>query len=350
MRRIANELRLEGLLWYYRPRIERDHGIWTRGFLTDIMECVTTLAANEAIVITIGNFDGVHRGHLYLLHELRSMADELHCKPVLVTFSPHTMMVVRPESDIYYLTTVEEKLTLTKRYGGIDDSIVINFTPHVAAMSATEFMDNLCSRFSIKGLIVGANFSLGHNRMGDTSFLEQYGQEHELAIRLVPLEKAEQAQISSTRIRTLVSEGDVGTAKALLGHPLMVSDVVRQGEKRGRLLGFPTANLKPEPHKLLPANGVYVVRVQVQDLLTGDANGLSPVYNGVANIGIRPTFNGKERLVEVHLLDVQPDLYDKRILVDFIARLRNEQRFDGIDALKAQIAADVQQARHIFNE
>jgi riboflavin kinase / FMN adenylyltransferase len=106
--------------------------------------------------------------------------------------------------------------------------------------------------------------------------------------------------------------------------------------------------LKPEPHKLLPANGVYVVRVQVQDLLTGDANGLSPVYNGVANIGIRPTFNGKERLVEVHLLDVQPDLYDKRILVEFIARIRNEQRFDSIDALKAQIAADVQQARHIL--
>jgi len=327
--------------------VERDRTL-TRGFLTDIMECVTTLVANEAIAITIGNFDGVHKGHLRLLHELRTMAQELGSKPVLVTFSPHTLMVLRPESDIHYLTTLEEKLRLTKDYGAIADSIVITFTPHVAAMSATEFMDTLCSRFAIKGLIAGANFSLGHNRMGDASFLERYGQQHQIAIRHVPLEEDERTQISSTRIRSLVSEGEIGAANQLLGHPMIVSDVVRQGEQRGRLLGFPTANLKPEPHKLLPANGVYAVRVQILDLPSSDASGIFPVYNGVTNIGTRPTFNGKERLVEVHLLDVQPDLYDKRILVEFIARLRSEQRFDGIEALKAQIAADVQRARHIL--
>lgn len=313
-----------------------------------MMECVTTLVANEAIAITIGNFDGVHRGHLRLLHELRMMAQELECKPVLITFSPHTMLVLRPESEIHYLTTLEEKLTLTKDYGAIDESIVLTFTPQVAAMSATEFMDSLCSRFAIKGLIVGANFSLGHNRMGDISFLERYGQQHQIAIRHVPLKEAGQAQISSTRIRTLVSEGEIRAANQLLGHPMIVSDVVRHGEQRGRLLGFPTANLKPEPHKLLPANGVYAVRVQIHGLPISDESGPFPVYSGVTNIGIRPTFNGKERLVEVHLLDVQPDLYDKRILVEFIARIRDEQRFDGIEALKAQIAADVQQARHIL--
>jgi riboflavin kinase/FMN adenylyltransferase len=161
------------------------------------------------------------------------------------------------------------------------------------------------------------------------------------------LEEAERTRISSTRIRALVSEGQIGEANELLGHPLTLSDIVRHGAQRGRLLGFPTANLIPETHKLLPADGVYAVRVSINDTIS-DAASSSPVYNGVVNIGIRPTFDEKERIVEVHLLDIQPDLYDKRITIDFIARLRNEQRFANIDALKTQIAADVQQARQVL--
>src|SRR5436305_4927077 len=130
------------------------------------MEYSTTLVANETIAITLGNFDGVHRGHQHLMHELQETAQALHCKPVLVTFSPHTLMVVRPDLDVSYLTTLEEKLALTQRYGGIADNIVINFTQAVASMSATEFMDSLATHFTIKAMVVGADFSLGHNRMG----------------------------------------------------------------------------------------------------------------------------------------------------------------------------------------
>jgi riboflavin kinase/FMN adenylyltransferase len=312
------------------------------------MEYVTTLTANQPIAITIGNFDGVHKGHQRLMHELRKTAQELNCTPVLVTFSPHTLMVVRPDIDVRYLTTLEEKLALTTKYGEIADSIVITFTPAVAAMSASEFMQDLTAHFTIKALVIGADFSLGHNRMGNITFLQQYGQENGIVVRPIPLAEVERTRISSTRIRALVSEGKISEANELLGHPVTLSDSVRHGAHRGRLLGFPTANLIPEAHKLLPANGVYAVRVSTNDPLSDGATA-PRVYNGVVNIGVRPTFNEKERIVEVHLLDVQPDLYDKRITIEFIARLRDEQRFATIDALKSQIAADVQQARQVLN-
>ncbi len=315
------------------------------------MEYATTIAANEPIAITIGNFDGVHKGHQHLMRELRMTAQKLNSKPVLVTFSPHTLIVVRPDIDVRYLTTLEEKLALAKNYGSIADSIVINFTPEVAAMSAAEFMDSLSTHFAVKGMVVGTDFSLGHNRMGNISFLEQYGQQHGILVRPIPLEEVERTRISSTRIRALVSEGQIAEANELLGHPLTLSDIVRRGEQRGRRLGFPTANLIPEAHKLLPADGVYAVRVSIPpDSTISDGASPSPVYNGVVNIGVRPTFNGTERIVEVHLLDIQPDLYEKRITIDFIARLRSEQRFSGIEALKSQIAADVRQARQILHE
>jgi len=151
----------------------------------------------------------------------------------------------------------------------------------------------------------------------------------------------------STRVRALVSEGQIEEANTLVGHPTLISGVVQHGDERGRLLGFPTANLLPEPYRLVPADGVYAVRVHIQDEkeTSSDATGASTVYNGVANIGIRPTFNGTERRIEVHIFDATLDLYGKRLEVDFIARLRGEQRFSGIEALKAQISSDAQQAR-----
>ena len=334
------------------------------------MEYQTTLSPHEPIAITIGNFDGIHLGHQRLLHEVGELARTLECKPVLVTFCPHTLLVVRPDVDIRYLTTQDEKLALAKQYGGIADNIVITFTPQVAALSAEDFMDELCQRFSIKGLVAGADFSLGHNRMGNMEFLEHYGRQHNIRVNTVSLEEAHQNRISSSRIRKLLSQGDIAQANELLGHPVIVSGIVRQGKKRGRILGFPTANLHPEPSKLLPADGVYAAIVHVQDGQASDLLTPSSVYKedvanlsrsegrvgnsskignqSVVNIGTRPTFDGKERLVEVHLLDADLDLYDRKLTVEFIERLRGEQRFSNVDALKAQISADVQKARHIL--
>ena len=307
-----------------------------------------TIPANEPIVITIGNFDGIHLGHQRLLHETYEMAQALQCKPVLVTFSPHTLTVVRPQIELRYLTTLPEKLALAKYYGDISDSIIITFTPEVAAMSADAFMDDLCQRFSIQGIVVGVDFSLGRNRMGDIQFLQQYGQEHTIKVQAVALAEAEAVRISSTHIRTLLIEGKISTANELLGHPMIVSGIVQHGDKRGRQIGFPTANLRPQANKLVPANGVYAAYVHIQNDQESDLQLASAVYKCVVNIGVRPTFNGTERLVEVHVLDTNLDLYDKLLTVEFIAYLRGEQRFSGIDALKAQITTDVQKAHHIL--
>jgi riboflavin kinase / FMN adenylyltransferase len=314
------------------------------------MEYTTTLSANDPIAITIGNFDGIHKGHQRLMHELRVIAQRLNARPVLVTFVPHTLLVVRPDFDLQCLTTLEEKLALADRYGHISDSIVINFTAEVAKLSANDFLDSLRERFIIRGMVVGADFSLGHNRLGNIGFLQGYGQEHDIVVQALQLEEAEQTRISSTRIRTLVSEGNISEANTLLGHPVIVSGMVVRGDLRGRLLGFPTANLLPEPHKLLPADGVYAAQTRIGNLLQRDMLRDNPVFNSVVNIGVRPTFGGQKRLVEAHLLDVDLDLYDQCITLDFIARLRNEQRFPGIEALKAQIATDVQRARQIFQK
>ncbi len=338
------------------------------------MEYQTTLSSHEPIVITIGNFDGIHLGHQYLLHEVRELALALQCKPVLVTFQPHTLLIVRPDIDIRFLTTQDEKLALAKRYGGIADNIVITFTPEVAAMSAEDFMNELCQRFSIQGIVVGADFSLGRNRMGDITFLEHYGQQHGIQIHTVSLAEAHQNRISSSRIRKLLSQGEIAEANQLLGHPVIVSGIVKPGAKRGRTLGFPTANLHTDIRKLLPADGVYAAITHVQnnqesDPLTpscvykdatnistsGEAvGGLDKIENveieikSVVNIGTRPTFDSQEHLVEVHLLDANLNLYDRKLTVEFIEHLRSEQRFSNIDALKAQISADIQKAYHIF--
>lgn len=327
------------------------------------MQYSTTLTGTEPITITIGNFDGIHKGHQELMHKVCKLAEDLQSLPVLLTFQPHTLKVVRPGMDVRCLTTLEERLELARVYGGIKDSIVLEFTPEVASMSATAFMDDLRMHFNVRGLVVGSDFSLGHKRMGNVAFLQEYGKEHEIVVQPIALEEVERERVSSTRIRKLVSEGDVAGARELLGHAVTLSGRVARGDQRGRLLGFPTANIVPPDGKLIPANGVYAARVLVakSDLVhspcvsPGDTIDGSEAledwetYASAVNIGVRPTFDGQTRLVEAHLLDVEGlDLYDRCVSIHFMARLRSEQRFAGLEALKAQIAEDVKNARLVL--
>lgn len=317
------------------------------------MELTTTVSSDQPVAITIGNFDGIHRGHLRLLHELGEVARETGSTPVMVTFNPHTLLVVRPGIELECLTTLDEKLALAARYGGVSDSIVVHFTTEVAGLSAGAFLDQLRARFAIKAMVVGSDFSLGHNRMGNIAFLRQYGQEHDILVKAIQLEEAGHTRISSTYIRSLVSEGRIAEANELLGHPVIESGIVVRGDQRGRLLGFPTANLLPQPHKLLPANGIYAARVYIGNLAKSDGARNAPVlYNesqiawkSAVSVGVRPMFDGKTRVVEAYLLDTELDLYDRLIIIEFVARLRDEERFDSIDALIAQMTRDVQQTR-----
>lgn len=303
------------------------------------------------------------------MRKVGKLAAELHSRPALITFQPHVLKVLRPEIELRCLTTLEEKLALAKTYGGIADTIVIEFTPEVAAMSAIAFMDDLRAHFNLRGLVVGNNFSLGHKRMGDVTFLQEYGKQHDIKVESIQLEEIQYQKVSSTRIRSLVSEGNVAEAAELLGHPVMLNGVIARGDQRGRLLGFPTANVVPPADKLIPANGVYAARVLVEkQQAQSDAIHSPCVYTGAnigedetleqwdaytsaVNIGVRPTFDGQRLLVEAYLLDVEGvDLYDRCISIHFFARLRGEQRFAGIEALKAQIAEDVRKTRLLLQK
>lgn len=333
------------------------------------MQYSTTLKGTEPIVITIGNFDGIHKGHQELLHATSRLAEKLQSHAVILTFAPHTLKVVRPEINLRCLTSLDEKLELARVHGGIADSIVIEFTPEVAAMSATAFMDDLRAHFDLRGLVVGENFSLGHKRMGDVAFLQEYGAAHGIEVQPVLLKEIEYQRVSSTRIRNLIAEGKVAEARELLGHPAMLHGIVVRGDQRGRVLGFPTANVVPPTDKLIPANGIYAARVQIQrheaqsdvvhspcvfiDARINDSETPAQwdTYMSAVSIGVRPTFDGRDLLVEAYLLDVEGlDLYGRCISIHFVARLRDELRFESIEALKAQMAEDVRIARQILQK
>jgi riboflavin kinase/FMN adenylyltransferase len=302
---------------------------------------LSDISRREPAVLTIGFFDGVHRGHQRLVQRTVELARQAGARAVLITFWPHPLTVLRPEQPVQLLTTLEERLALLQALGGLDAAIVMAFTPELARLSPEEYLGALRDRFALRALVEGPDFAFGRDRLGNVEWLRRASATGGFAVETLAVE-ADGQRISSTRIRGLIAAGAVEVAAQLLGRPYMLDGTVITGDRRGRTLGFPTANLCLDARKLVPAHGVYAVRVG----LPGDESALRP---GVANIGVRPTFGeGNTPLVEVHLLDTQADLYGQRMTTAFIARLREERRFPGLDALKAQIAADANHARELL--
>ncbi len=293
------------------------------------------LTPGDSYAVTVGVFDGIHRGHHFLIQQTCRVAKEVGAKAGMITFWPHPLEVLRPGQEVRYLTLLEEKLDILAGQGDLDLVVVLPFTPALAATSARGFMELLREHLALRALVEGADFAFGHNREGNMAFLSAYGQEHGIRVETITLQFANAARISSTRVRELLGAGQVDQVIPLLGRPYSARGRVVRGDQRGRVLGFPTANLAIDPRKLLPADGVYAVRAHVG----GQA------YDGVTNIGVRPTVDGKHHLTEVHLLDMQADLYEQELEVEFIARLRGEQRFPGVEALRGQIEQDIRQAR-----
>ena len=305
-----------------------------------VIRDLTTLTPEAPLALTMGVFDGVHRGHQYLIQQTAEAAAALGGKAGMITFWPHPLEVLRPTMQVRYLTMLEEKLDALASLGKLDMLMVLPFTPALALTSAGDFMALLLRHLALRVLVEGTDFTFGHNREGDRAFLTTYGQAHGFVVQTVGLQFADHERISSTRVRALLAEGQIEEAAMLLGRPYSVRGLVIQGDQRGRLLGFPTANLSIDPQKILPADGVYAVRVRVEQTM----------YAGVTNIGVRPTLDGTKHLTEVYVLDMQRDLYGKELEVQFMARLREERRFAGVEALKTQIAADVQQARVLLGQ
>lgn len=292
-------------------------------------------------VVTIGVFDGVHRGHRTLIGRARRQAEERGLRSVAVTFDRHPNEVVRPGSQPKYLQTLDRKIA-SLLDEGIDLVHVVTFDHEFSQQSADEFIDRtLAGPIRARQVIVGSNFRFGHRAQGDVVVLADRGHERGFGVEAVTLLEVEGTAISSTEIRERIARGEVEWAREGLGRPHQLEGAVVRGEARGHTIGFPTANVEVDDRMQVPAKGVYAGHAVV----VGRDETPHPM---VVNIGQRPTFGGETVTVEAHLLDVDLDLYGEHLRLSFEHRLRDEQRFDGIDALKAQITADVDRARELL--
>jgi riboflavin kinase/FMN adenylyltransferase len=285
----------------------------------------------------MGKFDGLHLGHQQLIGTTVERARTLGLAAAVLTWEPHPNAVLRPGQPLQLLTSLEEKIELIGRLGP-DLLIVAPFTAETKATSAEAYMRQIVAAVPVRELWVGENFAMGRGRAGDVPSLMLIGAELGFAVGAAKQVAAGGDPVSASRVRELLRAGDVEGAVALLGRPFGLRGVVVEGDKRGRTIGFPTANLSIAPEHVLPADGVYACRVYL------DGEGLP----AVTNIGVRPTFDGLRRTVEAHLLDWSGDLYGRSIRVEFLHRLRGEQKFAGIDALVAQIRRDADQARALL--
>jgi riboflavin kinase/FMN adenylyltransferase len=287
--------------------------------------------------LTIGSFDGVHRGHVKVLKRLLRLARREAAPTTVMTFDPHPRCVLAPDTCPLSLTTVDEKAAILAELG-INNLVVMPFTHKLSQLTATEFMDRTTARVPLRGLVIGYDFALGHQRRGDRAFLEHYGAGHGFEVDVITPHSAEGHIISSSLIRAALLEGQVAHAARLLGRHYSISSFVEHGTGTGSRIGFPTANLAITPNKLVPKIGVYAVWVDIA----------GQTYPGALNAGYRPTFGENRLTVEAFIFDFDRDIYREEVRVRFVQRIRDEKKFESPEALVKQIGKDVTRARKIL--
>lgn len=293
----------------------------------------------DASWITIGSFDGVHHGHQALVRELVRQAHNAGAPAVAITFYPHPAVVLRDLQGPYYLTTPQERAVLLGDLG-VDFIITLPFDRALAGLTALEFMQRLAEHIKPVALFVGPDFTLGRNREGNLERLREIGKELNYSVHIVEPARNGGQIVSSSQVRRALLEGDVAGAAALLGRWYAVTGAVVPGDHRGRSIGIPTANLEVPPQRILPASGVYATWVRRDDQRLPSAT----------NVGVRPTFENQPGLprVETHLLDFDQDLYGAQLQVEFVERIRPEQRFSSVEALLEQIRLDIARSREVL--
>ncbi len=283
-------------------------------------------------VVTSGTFDGVHTGHQSVIKKVTEIAQQNNGESVILTFWPHPRLVLNNDkNELKLINTIEEKESILRSYN-IDHFIKVPFTRDFARLSSEEFIVNiLVNKIGTKKLVIGYNHRFGRNREGSFDNLVENSAKYGFEVEEIPRQEVNNIGISSTLIRKALHEGDVDTARNYIGRPYIMIGSVIHGDHLGHTLGFPTANIQVnEVYKLIPGNGTYAVLVIIEN----------NTYRGMLNIGFRPTVNGKQRRIEVHILDFKDEIYGEKITVLFIKRLRDEKKFDSIEALKAQLALD----------
>ena len=285
----------------------------------------------ENTAITIGTFDGVHIGHKQILKRLINNAKKTGSKATVLTFFPHPRMVLQSDADIKLLNTLSEKEQILEEMG-LDYLVVHPFTKEFSRLSAMEFVrDLLVNKLKAKSVVIGYDHRFGRNRNANIKDLIGFGNTFDFKVEEIPAQEIDEVSVSSTKIRNALHQGDIATANAYLGYPYMLTGKVVRGKGLGKELGFPTANIKvAESYKLIPQNGVYLVRCTLD----------GSVVNGMMNIGYNPTVDGTQKNIEVHLLHVNQDLYDRQLQVRFFKKIRDEIKFDSLEALKAQLEKD----------
>lgn len=293
---------------------------------------------HRGCVLTVGSFDGVHRGHKMLLEHLVARGRELGAPSMLMTFEPTPREFFRGGMVPARLTRFREKITLLERTE-LDRVLCLPFNERTASLDADWVVEELLvKQLGIRYLVVGDDFRFGHGARGDFAMLEAAGERHGFGVGRMGTLTAGGERISSTLVRAALADGDFALAENLLGHPYFMMGRVVYGRQLGRELGVPTANIRLQRYRT-PLEGVFAVTV---------TDGLDKTYTGVANVGVRPTVDGKEPLLEVHLFDFAEDIYGTLLTVEFKQKIRDEQTFDGLDALKAQIARDIAHTREYF--
>jgi riboflavin kinase/FMN adenylyltransferase len=301
------------------------------------------------VALTIGSFDGVHLGHLDVIGHVIASAKELEAQPALITFEPHPRCVLDPANCPQSITTLQEKLALIEA-AGIEHAVVLRFDRELASLSPQEFVDRLANVMDLRRWVIGYDFAFGRGRTGSAQWLRENGQQ----VEVVPPFQLDGHDLHSSEVRRLITAGDIEHANRLLGREYSMAGPVEAGERVGRQLGFPTANIGVEPNKLIPALGAYAGRARLIPSPRrgeGQGEGLKPATSGsegfiaALSVGYRPTFGGTQLRVEAFLLDFEGDLYQKRLELHFVRYLHPDIKFPSTDDLVRQLLQDVADTR-----
>jgi riboflavin kinase/FMN adenylyltransferase len=282
-------------------------------------------------IVTIGTFDGVHIGHQKIIKRLVSVGKKKHLKSVVLTFFPHPRMVLHNKSDIKLLNTIEERGTVLQTLG-LDQMVVKTFTKEFSNLTAEAFVKSvLVDTLNAKYIIIGYDHQFGKDRSANISDLKVFGKKYDFEVEEISAQDVKDVSVSSTKIRTALINGDITTANTYLGYPYFLTGTVVKGKGLGKALGFPTANINvKEDYKLIPQNGVYVVRAKVLD----------KTLFGMMNIGTNPTVDGETQSIEAHFFDFNEDVYNQVVKIEFLERLRDEQKFESLEFLQEQLKKD----------
>ncbi len=306
-----------------------------------IYHAIEEFSTTQRTIVTLGTFDGVHIGHARIIERLKDAAAETGCDTLLLTFFPHPRMVLQDPSRIRLLNTLDEKASLLEK-AGLDHLVVHPFDKAFANLTAEEFVKQvLVDRFHVQRIIIGYDHRFGRNRTADIHDLKRFGQQYGFEVEEIPSQDIDAVSVSSTKIRLALEEGDVAKAKSYLGYEYFLTGTVVSGRQIGRTIGFPTANIEvAETYKLIPKQGIYVVCSPI-----GGRN----VY-GMMSIGTNPTVNGDRQTIEVYYFDFEGDLYGTMLSVSFLARIRDEERFPSLEALKEALHRDMDFSRAFIQQ